>query len=112
MFGLVKAFKQNFAFVFVNEYERVSPKENSRGFMCNGVWECGMKYISSLSTRDHKKKAHIKLQLGVFSYGSILIQIRKTFTQQELSYNFECLGMGLILVQIRKKITPQEHCSV
>jgi hypothetical protein len=29
-----------------------------------------MKYISSLSTRDHKKKAHIKLQLGVFRYGS------------------------------------------
>jgi hypothetical protein len=65
-----------------------------------------MKYIRSLSPRDHKKKAHIKLQLRVFRYGSNFAKFEKKITQQELGYNFECLGIGLILVQIRKKNYP------
>jgi hypothetical protein len=55
--------------------------------MSNGVWWWSMKYISPLSTSDHKKKAHIDLQLWVFGYGS--------------NYG-----------PISKKIIPQEHCGV
>lgn len=62
-------------------------KKIQESFLCNSAWQWGMKYKSSLSTNDHKSKAHIGL-------------------------NFEHLGMGLILVQVPQKNKPQNSSIV
>jgi hypothetical protein len=83
-----KAFKHNFAFVFVHECEKVPFKKKIKRISCamvfdNAIWGRSIHWVQVII-----KSGHI------------------------LSYNFECLGMSLILVQVPKKITPQEYCGV